>query len=63
MAYEGRNHEKGQISGLIGSWLDDEARRMLAEWSSVKSELERKQLCQKWRLSSRLHPPYLFELS
>ena len=63
MICEEHNHEKGLTPNLIRHWLDDETLRMLAEWSSVKNELERKQLCQKWRLSSRLHPPCLFESS
>lgn len=42
----------------IRSWLDDETSEMYGEWKSASSELERKKLCQKWRLAGRLHGCY-----
>jgi len=49
--------------GEIQSWLDEETLRMLSEWSSADSELERKQLCREWRVTGRLHQPNGFEPS
>jgi hypothetical protein len=45
----------------IESWLDEETLRMMMEYSLAHGETERKQLCLKWRLASRLHPSYMFE--
>jgi hypothetical protein len=49
--------------GKIESWLDEETLQMMAEYYSADSEAERKQLCLKWRLASRLHPSYMFDPS
>jgi hypothetical protein len=49
--------------GKIESWLDEETLQMMTEYSLAHSEMERKQLCLKWRLASRLHPSYMFEPS
>jgi hypothetical protein len=47
----------------IESWLDEETLQMMAEYSLAHNETERKQLCLKWRLASRLHPSNMFEPS
>jgi hypothetical protein len=47
----------------IESWLDEETLQMIAEYSLTHNERERKQLCLKWRLASRLHASYMFEPS
>jgi hypothetical protein len=49
--------------GKIEFWQDEETLQMIAEYSLARSEAERKQLCLKWRLASRLHPSYMFEPS
>jgi hypothetical protein len=47
----------------IESWLDEETLQMMTEYSLAENEKERKQLCLKWRLASRLHPSSMFEPS
>jgi hypothetical protein len=49
--------------GKIVSWLDKQTLQMMAEYHLAHSETERKQLCLKWRVASRLHPSYMFEPS
>jgi len=51
------------LPGKIQSWLDEKTLRMFAEWASASTKLERKRLCRKWRLASRLHASYFGEPS